>query len=117
MISYRLAVVGGLAGLGSLLLWLCRAGLDVGAVALYLAAALIMFPGITRLVIQTGMHYLTIPMLRRGLRGPRPPVDRRQVHLPQQPTNALATDVEALPPQLARNYLASWHWRTVPSRG
>ena len=66
MISYRLAVVGGLAGLGYLLFWLCRAGMDPGVAVLYLAAAIIIFLGITRLVIQTGMPYLTTPMTPQG---------------------------------------------------
>ena len=33
MISYRLAVYGGLAGLGYILVWLCRAGMELHVAA------------------------------------------------------------------------------------
>ena len=67
MISYRLAVCGGLAGIGYILAWLWRVGMDLPVAALFLMGALIIFLGITRLVIQTGMHYLTTPMTAQGL--------------------------------------------------
>ena len=67
MISYRLAVYGGLAGLGYILVWLYRAGMELHVAALFLFGARIIFLGITRLVIQTGIHYFTTPMTAQGL--------------------------------------------------
>ena len=67
MISYRVAVGGGLAGLCFILGWLWRSGLDLHLAAFYLAAALTIFLGITRLVVQAGLHYLTTPMSAQGM--------------------------------------------------
>ena len=59
IISYRVAVGGGLVGLGFILGWLWRSGLDLHLAAFYLAVALTIFLGLTRLVVQAGLHYLT----------------------------------------------------------
>ena len=67
MISYRVALYGLVIGALFVLVWLCRSGMDVHVAVLYLLAALIIFLGITRLVIQTGLHYLTTPMSGQGL--------------------------------------------------
>ena len=67
IISYRVAVGGGLAGLGFILGWLWRSGLDLHLAAFYLAVALTIFLGLTRLVVQAGLHYLTTPMSAQGM--------------------------------------------------
>jgi hypothetical protein len=67
MISYRVAVCGGLAGLAFILWWLWRSGLELPLAVLYLAGAMTIFLGITRLVVQAGMHYLTTPMSAQGM--------------------------------------------------
>ena len=67
MIPYRLAVYGGLTAAFYILAWLWKSGMDLYVAALYLAAMLIMFIGITRLVIQSGMHYLTPPLTAQAL--------------------------------------------------
>ena len=67
MISYRLAVWGGLSGLAFILWWLWRSGLELHLAAFYLAGALTIFLGITRLVVQAGMHYLPTPMSAQGM--------------------------------------------------
>ncbi len=67
MISYRLAVWGGLSGLAFILWWLWRSGLELHLAAFYLAGAMTIFLGITRLVVQAGMHYLTTPMSAQGM--------------------------------------------------
>ena len=53
--------------MGYILGWLFRAGMDLHVAALFLIGALIIFLGITRLVIQSGLHYFTTPMTAQGL--------------------------------------------------
>ena len=67
MLSYRLAVYGGLASALYILLWLWKSGMEIYIAALYLATLLIVFTGMTRLVTQVGMHYLTAPMTAQAL--------------------------------------------------
>ena len=67
LISYRVAVGGGLAGLCFILGWLWRSGLDLHWAACYLAVALTIFLGLTRLVVQAGLHYVTTPMSAPGM--------------------------------------------------
>ena len=67
MLSYRMAFWGFLGGLCFVLYWLCRSGMDLQVALLLLAGALIIFLGITRLVIQTGLHYLTTPMSAQSM--------------------------------------------------
>lgn len=62
MLSYRAAVGGGLLAVIYILAWLCCSGLDLYLAALFIAGVLIGYTGITRLVIQTGMYYLTTPV-------------------------------------------------------
>ena len=66
MLSYRAAAVGLLVSGAYLLAWLWRAGMNPGVAALFLVGAVLTFVGITRLVIQTGLHYLTTPMTAQG---------------------------------------------------
>lgn len=67
MISYRLAVCGGLVGIAYLLAWLCSAGMDLHIAIFFLVGALVIFLGITRIVAQSGLYYLTTPMTAQGL--------------------------------------------------
>ena len=67
MVSYRVAVCGGLAGLAFILWWLWRSGLELHLAVLYMAGAMTIFLGITRLVVQAGMYYLTTPMSAQGM--------------------------------------------------
>ena len=67
MLSYRMAFWGFLGGFCFVLYWLCRSGMDLQIALLFLAGALIIFLGITRLVIQTGLHYLTTPMSAQSM--------------------------------------------------
>jgi hypothetical protein len=67
IIPYSLAVWGGLASLAFIWAWLWRSGLAPGWAALYLVCAFIIFLGLTRLVVQSGMHYLTTPMTAQGM--------------------------------------------------
>jgi len=67
MLPYRLAVYGGLASALYILLWLWKSGMEIHIAALYLATMIVVFTGITRLVIQVGMHYLTAPMTAQAL--------------------------------------------------
>ena len=66
MMSYRVAVYGVLAGIVFILAWLCWSGMDLIVALLCLFAALIIFLGVTRLVIQTGLHHLTSPVSAQG---------------------------------------------------
>ena len=62
MLSYRVAVYGMLIGLVYILFWLVMAGLDLYVALLFTLGAVIGYIGITRLVVQTGMYYLTTPV-------------------------------------------------------
>ncbi len=67
MIPYRLAAWGLLGGCLYILAWSWRTGMDLHVAALYLGGVVIMVIGITRLVVQSGMHYLTPPMGSQSL--------------------------------------------------
>lgn len=62
MLSYRTAVLGGLAALLYIVVWLCQSGLDLYVALLFIFGVFIAYIGITRLVVQTGMYYLTTPV-------------------------------------------------------
>lgn len=62
MLGYRTAVFGLILGLGYCVGWLCAAGLDLYVALLFTAGVLIAYTGMTRLVVQTGMYYLTTPV-------------------------------------------------------
>ena len=66
MLSYRVAVFGGLAGLIYILWWLHRLGMDLHVAALFVFGALVAYVGITRLVIQAGAYYLTTPVVSQA---------------------------------------------------
>jgi len=67
LLPYRIAVAGLLLALAYMLAWLCRAGLPLGAAALFLGGVLIAYLGITRLVAQAGVYYLTTPMVSQAM--------------------------------------------------
>ncbi len=62
LLSYRVAVWGGLGALAYVVGWLWRSGMDLHVALLFVVGVLIGYTGITRLVIQTGMYYLTTPV-------------------------------------------------------
>ena len=62
MLSYRTAVVGLLFGFAYVVGWLCAAGIDLHVALLFAVGVLIAYTGMTRLVVQTGMYYLTTPV-------------------------------------------------------
>jgi hypothetical protein len=67
MLSYRAATIALMAGLVYCLAFLWRLGMDLHVAALYLGGTLVVFLGITRLVVQSGLHYLTAPMQSQAL--------------------------------------------------
>jgi hypothetical protein len=62
MLSYRAAVFGLIAGVLYMLGWLCAAGMSVHVALLFVFGVLVAYMGITRLVVQAGMYYLTTPV-------------------------------------------------------
>ena len=67
MMPYRLAVYGLLAGSFYILAWLWRSGMDLHVAILMLFGVFIAYLGITRLVIQAGLYYLTTPIAPQAL--------------------------------------------------
>lgn len=59
MCSYRLAVIGGIAAAVYILAWFWKSGIDLYIAALLLASVMIVYIGITRLAIQSGVLYIT----------------------------------------------------------
>ena len=62
MLSYRTAVYGLLVGFAYFVGWLGVAGLDLHLALLFAVGVLIVYSGIARIVVQTGMYYLTTPV-------------------------------------------------------
>ena len=62
MMSYRVAVYGLLGGFLYIVAWLVAAGLNPLPALLFTVTVIIIYLGMTRLVIQTGMYYLTTPV-------------------------------------------------------
>ena len=67
MVSYRTALILLAAALGYEFVFLWRLGMDVHVAAIYLFGTWVIFLGITRLVVQAGLHYLTSPMQAQAL--------------------------------------------------
>lgn len=67
LLSYRTAVIGGASALLFLLGWLMSAGMPFVPAALLLACILISYLGITRVVIQTGVYYVTTPVVGQAM--------------------------------------------------
>ncbi len=62
MLSYRTAVLGFVVGIGYILAWLWRSGMDLHIALLFTSGVLVAYYGITRLVIQAGIYFLTPPV-------------------------------------------------------
>ena len=62
MMPYRAAVYGTLTGLIYVVWWLHRSGMDWHVALLVVFGVLVAYIGLTRLVIQSGLYYLTIPV-------------------------------------------------------
>lgn len=62
MVSYRTAVYGFIIGMVYILAWLWRSGMDLHIAALFIAGVLVAYYGITRIVIQAGVYFLTPPV-------------------------------------------------------
>ena len=67
MMSYRASVVGLVIGTVYMLVWLNKAGMEWWVASSFLAFVLIAYLGITRLVIQTGIYYLTTPVVSQAM--------------------------------------------------
>ena len=67
LLSYRTAAVGLAVGVAYMLAWLCRAGMDWHVASLFLASVIIAYLGITRLVIQAGLYYLSTPVVGQAM--------------------------------------------------
>ncbi|MEW6753557.1 MAG: DUF6785 family protein [Candidatus Latescibacterota bacterium] len=67
MLSYRVAGCGALAGVFYIIAWLWRSGMDLHVAVLFLLGVLVVYLGITRLVIQSGVYYLTTPVDSQAL--------------------------------------------------
>ena len=62
MVSYRTAVYGFVIGMVYILAWLLRSGMDLHIAALFIAGVLTAYYGITRIVVQAGVYFLTPPV-------------------------------------------------------
>ena len=62
MVSYRTAVYGLGASLVYILAWLWKSGMDLHIAVLFLGGVLVAYYGITRLVVQAGIYFLTPPV-------------------------------------------------------
>ena len=59
MCSYRLAVIGGIAAAVYILAWFWKSGIDLYIAVLLLASVMIVYVGMTRLAVQSGVLYIT----------------------------------------------------------
>jgi len=57
MLSYRVAVWGGVLGLLYLFLWLCASGMEASAAILFLIASFVIYIGSARIVAESGLLY------------------------------------------------------------
>jgi hypothetical protein len=69
LMSYRAAALGILLGLAYILAWLGRAGLPLHVAALFVGGIILAYLGITRLVVQAGVYYVTTPILSQAMTG------------------------------------------------
>jgi hypothetical protein len=67
LMSYRASVVGLVIGTVYMLVWLNKVGMEWWVASSFLAFVLIAYLGITRLVIQTGIYYLTTPVVSQAM--------------------------------------------------
>jgi hypothetical protein len=62
LMSYRTAVFGLLGGLVYLVAWLWSAGLEAWVIPVFLAFLFILYIGMTRIIAQTGLAFLDLPV-------------------------------------------------------
>jgi hypothetical protein len=67
LMSYRAAVVGLIVGIVYMLTWLNKAGMEPSIAVFFLGGVLIAYLGITRLVVQAGVFYLTTPIVSQAM--------------------------------------------------
>jgi hypothetical protein len=67
LLSYRVAGLGLVLGLLYIMAWLSRAGMSLPVLLVFLASVLISYIGITRLVVQAGIYYVTTPMKAQAM--------------------------------------------------
>ena len=67
LLPYRIAVGGFILGVVYMLAWLHQAGMSYPVAIFLLSCILIAYLGITRLVIQTGIYYLTTPIVGQAM--------------------------------------------------
>ena len=67
MLSYRTAIFGGITASLYLVGWFVASGMEPYVAALCLLFAIVIFLGITRIVTQSGVHYLTTPVTSQGM--------------------------------------------------
>jgi len=67
LLSHRAAVIGLVLGLGFVLAWLTRSGMEVGHAALFMAGALIAFLGLTKIICEAGLAYARTPVTPSAL--------------------------------------------------
>ncbi|MDP6700782.1 MAG: hypothetical protein QGH25_14120, partial [Candidatus Latescibacteria bacterium] len=67
LMSYRGAVLGLLLGTAYMLVWLNKAGMEWWVAASFLFFVLVAYLGITRLVVQAGIYYLTTPVVSQAM--------------------------------------------------
>ncbi|MGY8823077.1 MAG: DUF6785 family protein [Candidatus Latescibacterota bacterium] len=62
MVSYRTAVYGFIFGVIYIIGWLWKSGMDLSIALLVLGGVLVAYYGITRIVVQAGIYFLTVPV-------------------------------------------------------
>ena len=67
LLPYRIAVTGFAVALLYMLVWLNRAGMSWPVAGLFLACVLIAYLGITRLVIQGGVYFVSTPVVAQAM--------------------------------------------------
>lgn len=67
LLTYRTSVIGLVLGFAYMLAWLHEAGMPFLVAAFFLAGVLIAYLGITRLVIQAGIYYITTPIVSQAM--------------------------------------------------
>jgi hypothetical protein len=67
LLPYRVAAIGLVLGLVYMTAWLMRAGMSLPVAVLWLLFVLIAYLGITRLVVQAGLYYVTTPIVSQAM--------------------------------------------------
>lgn len=62
LLTYRTAFIGALLGMAYLAAWLWRSGMEPTVIVAFLAGAWIIYMGVTRIVVQTGLVFVRAPM-------------------------------------------------------